>query len=264
MAETIDEIKVDENVSFDYNDINGYNPLSQNVEEKEYTKANIKVSGAIPEISEPAFAAPTLGELDLSEGEEEENEDSVFGKQELNDLPPKEKQEASQQLVELVLQGYSALHDFGQKFAVISDQKLYEKQAKGELDLAMHIPISETQSVGVVDFVNDYNKEIIQTLSVDDDFKDSVRPVLERIALKKGYGLSDEQFLLMMFGKDIIAKTAGTISLKKQLSKTLEIVYQQYSKNQSPPPPQSVHAEVVPPNEDGDSMEIPVKEEPAK
>ena len=80
-TETIDEIQVDENVSFDYNNLNGYNPLGQNVEEKEYTKANIKVTGAIPDISEPTFAPPTLEELDLTEGEEEEAEDPLFGQQ---------------------------------------------------------------------------------------------------------------------------------------------------------------------------------------
>lgn len=259
-AETIDEIKVDENVSFDYVNLNGYNPLGQNVEEKNYTKANIKVTGAIPEISEPMFAPPTLDELDLREGEEDEDEDPLFGKQDLNDLPPKEKKESSAQFVELILQGYSALHAFGQKFAIINDQKLYEKQAKGEIDLRMHIPISEKQSVGVVDFVDSYNKEVVETLSVDDDFKESVRPVMERIAEKKGYGLSDEQFLLIMFGKDFIQKTAGVISLKRQLDKTLEIVFEQYRMSNTPPQPQSVKAEVVPPSQEGESISIPPTE----
>lgn len=263
MATTIDDIQVDEKVNVDYSKLNGYNPLGQNVEEKEYTKANIKVTGNIPDISEPVFAPPTLEELDLTEGEEQEQEDAVFGQQNLNDLPPKEKKEANAQLVELVLQGYGALHTFGQKFATISDQKLYEKQAKGEIDLRMNIPISETQSVGVVDFVDSYNKEIAETLSVDEEFKESVRPVMERIAAKKGYGLSDEQFLLVMFGKDIIAKTAGVFSLKKQLDKTLEIVYQQYAASNTPPPPQPVQAEVVPPNEEGESIPMP-QEETAK
>lgn len=259
-TETIDEIQVDENVSFDYNNLNGYNPLGQNVEEKEYTKANIKVTGAIPDISEPSFAPPTLEELDLTEGEEEEVEDPLFGQQDLNDLPPKEKKEASAQFVELILQGYSALHVFGQKFATINDQKLYEKQAKGEIDLRMHIPISETQSVGVVDFIDSYNKEVAETLSVDEDFKESVRPVMERIAAKKGYGLSDEQFLLVMFGKDMIQKGAGVFSLKRQLDKTLEIVFEQFRTSNTPPPPQSVKAEVVPPNEEGESITIPQTE----
>ena len=259
-TQTIDEIQVDEAVKFDYNDLNGYNPLGQNVEEKAYTKANIKVSGNIPDISEPVFAPPTLEELDLTEGEEQDAEDPVFGQQDLNDLPPKEKEQASAQLVELVLQGYSALHAFGQKFATINDQKLYEKQAKGEIDLSMHIPISETKSVGVVDFIESYNQEISETLSVDDEFKESVRPVMERIAAKKGYGLSDEQFLLVMFGKDVIQKTAGVISLKRQLDKTLEIVFEQYKNSNSPPPPQSVHAEVVPPNQEGEVLEVPQQE----
>ena len=243
MAKTIDDIVVEEEVKFDYNNLNGYNPLGQNVEEKEYTKANLRVSGDLPPISEPQFAPPSLEELDLSGGEEEEEvEDEVFGKQNINDLPPKEKQQAAEQLVELVLQGYSALHVFGHKFAVISESNLLEKQAKGEIDLRMHIPISETQSIGVVDFVESYNKEVTETLTLDDDFKESVRPVMERIAAKKGYGLSDEQFLLVMFGKDIIQKAAGVISLKNQLNKTLKIVHEQYQQANAP---QFVRAETV-------------------
>lgn len=264
MAEdAIDQIKVEEKVEFDYNNLNGYNPLGSNVEEKRYTKANIKVTGKISDISEPTFAPPTLEELDLSEGEEDlkAGEDDVFGKQDLNDLPPKEKAEASAQLVELVLQGYSALHVFAQKYALIKDTKLYEKQAKGEIDLAMSIPISETESVGVMDFVDSFNKEIIETLTVDDEFKESVRPVMERIASKKGYGLTDEQFLLVMFGKDFIQKTAGTISLNKQLNKTLEIVYEQYKQYHQPPPPQHVRTEDVPQNQSGESVNIPPQKE---
>lgn len=228
MAQTIDEIIVEEDVKFDYNNFNGYNPLGENVEYKKYTEANIRVSGNLPPISEPQFAPPSLSELDLSEDEQEDAQDTLFGNQDTNDLPPKEKQQAAEQLVELVLQGYSALHAFAHRFAIISESNLLEKQAKGDIDMRMHIPISETQSIGVIDFVESYNKEVTETLTLDDDFKESVRPVMERIAAKKGYGLSDEQFLLVMFGKDIIQKSAGVISFKNQLNKTLKIVHEQY------------------------------------
>ena len=49
--------------------------------------------------------------------------------------------------------------------------------------------------------------------------------------------MTDEQFLLVMFGKDIITKTATTIALKRQLTKTLELVYDQYQTSGQPMPP---------------------------
>ena len=65
---------------------------------------------------------------------------------------------------------------------------------------------------------------------------------MTRIFEKKGVGMTDEQFLLVMFGKDIITKTATTIALKRQLTKTLELVYDQYQNQVSlcPPPPPPV------------------------
>jgi len=101
----------------------------------------------------------------------------------------------------------------------------------------MSVPISSEEQGGVVDFVQSFNSQIDEAMAVSDEFKDSVRDPMTRVFAKKGVGMTDEQILLVMFGKDIITKTATTIALKKQLSRTLELVYQQHQEAGSPPPP---------------------------
>ena len=110
-------------------------------------------------------------------------------------------------------------------------------QTEGKIDLRMSVPISSEEQVGVVDFVQSFNSQIDEAMAVSDEFKDSVRDPMTRVFAKKGVGMTDEQILLVMFGKDIITKTATTIALKKQLSRTLELVYQQHQEAGSPPPP---------------------------
>ena len=119
----------------------------------------------------------------------------------------------------------------------MKEGQLLQMQSEGKLDLQMPIPVSADERVGVIDFVQSYNSQIDEAMEVTDEFKDSVRDPMTRIFEKKGVGMTDEQFLLVMFGKDIITKTATTLALKKQLTKTLELVHEQYQQGGMPTPP---------------------------
>ena len=224
-AQTLDDIVVDEQVDANYSDVVNYNPLADNVEEKDYQKANLQGAGRLPDLEEPTFEPPTLEDIrpEMFGGDTGEDEDEVFGRERLNDMPKGDKKKAAQQMTEMILEGYSSICSFSGGFASMKENKLMEMQAEGRIDLRMPIPVSPTEQVGVLDFVQSYIAQIDEAMEVTDDFKEAVRPPMTRILEKKGVGMTDEQFLLVMFGKDIITKTATTIALKKQLTRHLGV-----------------------------------------
>lgn len=237
---TLDDIAIDESTDFNYSDVVNYNPLGDNVEEKDYQKANIQSVGRLPDLEEPTFEPPSLEDISpemFGSGGGGEDEDDIFGQERLNDLPKEDKKKAAEQLTEMVLEGYSSICDFAGNFASVNEGQLMQMQTDGKIDLTMPIPVSPTERVGVVDFVQSYNSQITEALEVTDEFKDSVRKPMTRIFQKREMGMTDEQYLLVMFGKDMITKGATTFALKKQLTQTLELVYEQYRANGYPPPP---------------------------
>ncbi len=249
MSETqnLDDIVVEEQNAPDFSKIVNYNPLGDNVEEKDYQRANIAGANRLPEIEEPSFQPPTLEDIRPEMfGGGGEDEDEIFGKEAINDLPKGDKKKAAKQLTDMVLEGYSGICQFAGGFANMKEDQLFKMASDGKIDLQMAVPVSPQESVGVVDFVDSFNTQINEAMEVTDEFKDSVREPMTRIFSKKGVGMTDEQFLLVMFGKDIVTKTATTIALKRQLTATLEIVHDQYKQAGSPPPPRPAQAPPAP------------------
>jgi hypothetical protein len=246
-VESLDDIVIEEQETPDFQKVVNYNPLGDNVEEKDYQRANIAGANRLPDIEEPSFQPPTLEDIrpDMFGGGGGEDEDEIFGKEAINDLPKGDKKKAAKQLTNMVLDGYSSICSFAGGFANMKESQLFQMANDGKISLQMAIPVSPQESVGVVDFVQSFNTQIDEAMEVTDEFKDSVRDPMTRIFEKKGVGMTDEQFLLVMFGKDIITKTATTIALKRQLTTTLELIYDQYQQGGAqprpatpPPPPQ--------------------------
>ena len=259
----IEDIQLEEKDMPNFSDVVNYNPLADNVEEKEYQKVSIEGASRLPDIEEPVFTAPTLEDIrpDMFDGGGED-EDEVFGKEKLNDLPKGDKKKAAKQMADMVLEGYSSICSFTGGFANMNEGQLLQMQTEGKIDLRMSVPISPTEQVGVVGFVESFNTQIDEAMEVTDEFKDSVRDPMTRIFEKKGVGMTDEQMLLVMFGKDIITKTATTIALKKQLSRTLELIHDQYKQAGSPPPPPPIQTpQPAPPRAENPVKENTVKEE---
>lgn len=235
---SIEDIQIEEQEQPNFSDVVNYNPLADNVEEKEYQKVAIEGAGRLPDIEEPVFQPPSLEDIrpDMFGGGGDD-EDEIFGKERINDLPKGDKKKAAKQMADMVLEGYSSICSFTGGFANMKEGQLLQMQSEGKLDLQMPIPVSADERVGVIDFVQSYNSQIDEAMEVTDEFKDSVRDPMTRVFEKKGVGMTDEQFLLVMFGKDIITKTATTLALKKQLTKTLELVHEQYQQGGMPTPP---------------------------
>lgn len=198
-----------------------YNPFAQSVEEKDYRTPKVAESPMIEDISEPVFERPSFQDL-LNENKEQVEEDGVggtensFAQEEVQNLPPQQQQEAAKGLVEQALN----LYTLGCKglgwLAKIKEDKVDKLAQEGAIDMSIKVPIDPYTAVTIPQVVQGFNSEVGDAFEVTEEFKDEVRPIMTRVFIKRGWGMTDEQQLLFAFGMDIAQKGAIVMQLKKQ------------------------------------------------
>jgi hypothetical protein len=217
---------------------NDYNPFSESVVERDYATPKT-ASGVIDEIEEPSFVPPSYEEIVQERAEQEamgQNEggggfDNPFDNPNsaMNDLDNKDKKIACESLVDTVLDAYEQAHRYAQYIVKVDEESLMERQAQGKLDLSMQIPVTEKgDTMSVAEFVAQYNEQSANALAYDKDFGYKVRPAMIRVFMKRGWGMTDEQFLMYMFGKDIAVKVGIMYQLRKTINGTLDTLEKAY------------------------------------
>jgi len=209
------------------NESNDFSPFNENVVERDYTRPNVQGVVDSTPIEEPIIIPPSFEDLNSS-FQESFNEESAnmessdntplgggSANEAMNDLDNKDKKKASQAMVEAVLDGYSQLCGFGNKLVQISPKKIDKLVSEGQINPNVQIPV-QGGSIRVADYFVEYNKTIDGVLSVDDEFKDKVRPVMTRVFMKRDIGMTDEQLLAYYFGVDLIQKGATIYTLTSQ------------------------------------------------
>jgi len=209
-----------------------FNPLSEPIKERSYNKAS---QADVGHIDEPRFDNnPSVEEQldELKDKEEEYRREQDSKKEEtkervidritnddMEELDEKDKKIAASQLVQTVLDSYETLHEIGKKIVQYSDEKIQEKVLNNEIDPTMEIPVDDRgTTTNPIEFFQGFNQQAAEAISYDPAFGDKVRPTMERVFAKKGWGMTDEQFLIVTFGKDIAWKGFQIISLKKTAS----------------------------------------------
>ncbi len=201
-----------------------FNPFAQNVVEREYATPKV-AQGIVEDLEEPTFEQKNP----FDERREQENQPPPHpfeeGNPALHDMDFQDKKIACESLVDTCLDTYEQLHSIAQNFVQVDEAELMQKQMDGEIDLAMDIPVDEQgNTMSVMDFVQQYNEQSKEALQYDKEFGYKVRPAMLRVFMKKGWGMTDEQFLMYAFGKDLLTKTAIVFSLKKTMNNTFELL----------------------------------------
>tara|TARA_R110002110_G_scaffold100922_6_gene256801 strand:+ start:2159 stop:3247 length:1089 start_codon:yes stop_codon:yes gene_type:complete len=213
-----------------------HNPFAENVIEREYSTPKV-ASGVVEDIDEPTFMPPTyedvLREQEGGEVTQEQLSQSPFENPNpaLNDLDNKDKKIACESLVDTCLDAYEQLHQYGQYVIKVDEDELMQKQAQGKIDLEEIIPVTEngdTMSVG--EFIGQFNQQSAEALKYDKEFGYKVRPAMIRVFMKKGWGMTDEQYLMYMFGKDIAVKVGIMYQLKKSINSTIATLEKAHSR----------------------------------
>ena len=229
-----------------------YDPMGAPINEKPYTKPNVKINpkdlqGDIPE---PTFQAPLI-DLDKPPLEQvpptPKKEREPFNK-EMNELPKKEKEMAAHHVANMILQVYEGLNHLANQGMVFNEKKLNKLQQEGEVDFSIRIPLNykSNETITAAEFIDDFNSQRKNALKVTQEFKDEVTPILERVLRKRGVGMTDEQMLVFLFGKDIALKGQEFLVARQQMGDIIGMLKEQTlemkkgnfrSQMPTPPPP---------------------------
>lgn len=198
--------------------IDDFNPLQENVQQREYTKPKVQGGMDASPIEEPIFTPPSFEELDAQFSQQKEkpiSNEPDSANPYINNLDTKDQKNASKALVEAVLDGYTQLGKFGSKGVQIKIELIQQLMREGKIDSNLTVPVNG-RNIPVIEYVTAYNAELSEVFNVDDEFKDKVRPVMLRIFMERNIGMTDMQLLMYYFGTDIVTKISVGYSLIKQ------------------------------------------------
>lgn len=227
-----------------------FQPYSQNVEDKGYNEATpiIKGMGNAGEMDIPEFV-PERQVVNIGSGAPIDNPNNPISnpsagsqptntpKQEADDFDPKSKKQNAKTLANMLIMAYGELKTLTYRGMSLTEDKLKRKALKGKFDMdALHIqiPISETESMTVLDYLEDYDRGLRKALHIEDDdrchlpqeFVNAVLPELVKILERQGYGMSPEGKLIYTFGMDVITTATQVVGLKIATNQLLKGVSQ--------------------------------------
>lgn len=226
-----------------------YNPLDEAVNEKKYASNNVNTSGIdmTKPIDEPTFTPPPFQKKSQTPPPNAKQEKREPFNPEMKSIPKKETEMAASQMAKLIINGYEGAHDFANKGLKFSEKKLTKLQSDGEINLNAEIDYEYGKRIRAGEFFQEYNTQVDGLLKVSQEFKDEATPVLERVLAKRGVGLTDEQYLMYLFGKDIAGKSIIFFQQRQQMNYMLQTIkeatlsqqsFSQPRPQQPTPPPQ--------------------------
>lgn len=220
-----------------------YNPLDEQVNEKAYTTPNTNTQGIDlnAPIPEPRFTPPPMDKRTINQDQPKQPKPEPMNP-EMKNLGKKDTEMAAGHMAKLIIQGYEWMHQLANKGLQVSEKKLNKLQAEGEINLNAMIDYDYGKKIRAGDFFIEYNQQVSNVLTVSQDFKDEATPLLEKVLAKRGIGMTDEQMLMFVFGKDIAAKSMIFFQQKAQMNHMLasikESTMAQYAQAAPPPPSQ--------------------------
>lgn len=198
-----------------------FSPLDAPVKQRSYTQHKIySDSEVVADLEEPSFQAPNFNDFDEPSAEEEKEPAKPFNEA-FSELDGKEKTMGAEMMAEMTLDIYEKGCGFLGKLPEISESKLDELIAEGEIDPDIQLP-TESGNIGVKDFAVEFNSSIRDAFEVSEDFKNNVRAPLIRVFKKRGIGMTDEQLLAYYFVTDFGTKTAQAFMLRKTSKNILD------------------------------------------
>ncbi len=199
--------------------IDEFSPLDAPVKQRAYTQHHVADAQVVEDLEEPTFQPPSFNDFEDGDGGEPEPERPF--NQSYSELDGKEKTMGAKMMVEMTLDLYEKGCGILGKLPEISESKLDRLIAEGEIDGDIQIP-TESGNLGVKEFASEYNESIKDAFAVSDEFKEKVKPPLERVFKKRGIGMTDEQLLLYYFATDIGAKGVQAFMLRKTANGILD------------------------------------------
>jgi hypothetical protein len=142
----------------------------------------------------------------------------------MNDVPDGDKKMGAQHMAKLLVDGYEQLHVFGNKALQVPERKIRKLEKEGLIDLSIPIPYEYGKTITAGEFLQDFNEQNKDALTVSKEFKKEVTPVLTRVLEKRGAGLTDEQYLGYLVGKDLVVKLVIVAQLRTTMNDMINVI----------------------------------------
>lgn len=258
-----------------------FNPLGEDVVQRDYSSPPI-AEGVIPDLEEPTFVKKGFEQIKNEQNQSVNQPQSKSGgsaspspnmqggdsdplqnpNPAYNELEEKEKKKASEQMVDAVLDTYDTLKQLSAKLGQYDEKKIKKMYDEGQLDPNRKITIDEFgNKVSLMEYVSAYNQQVAQAVEPDPAFRKSVRPAMTRVFMKKGWGMTDEQYLLFAFGKDITLTSVTLFGMKKGIKDVITMLQEEQISKGNPttprratPPPQQQQSNGYDDDWGGESM----------
>lgn len=222
------------------------NPLDEPVNEKRYTQPNINTSGIDlnKPIDEPSFTPPPFKKTPMqssgpsSSGSSSKPSGNSGGLSSGDEnLSKKDLKVGAEAAADMAISGYEWLHVLGNKWLQISPKRLQRMQDNGEINLQAMIDYDVNHRITAADFVDQYNQQVSNVLTVSDEFKAEIKPLLVELFIKKGVKISLEQRIMVVVAKDVAAKAFIIAQQKQQTKLILNAIKEATVSQMAPPPP---------------------------
>jgi hypothetical protein len=223
------------------------NPLDEPVNEKRYTQPNINTTGIDlnAPIEEPSFTPPPFkkpnqpGEKPSgSSGSSSSGSSGGSNNGADENLSKKDLRVGAEAAADMTISMYEWLHVLGNKGLQISQKRLQRMQDEGTINLQAMIDYDENHRITAGEFIEQYNQQVSNVLTVSDEFKSEIRPLLIELYIKKGVKVTLEQRIAAVVAKDLAAKLLMTIQQLKQTKMILQTIAQATVAQQPQPQPQ--------------------------
>jgi hypothetical protein len=189
--------------------LDDFNPLDEAVNEKEYTKHNVRVNpnDFNKPIPEPSFTPPPMtGMLNEKDKPKDIKPKEPFNPQ-AKDMSSKDKKLASKRVADMLMTAYKWANKFADNSLQFNERKVSKLVSDGQLDLNAQVPISPTDVVSAGEFIQEYNEQSKDTIVVTQEFEDEVMPVLIDVLEEEGITMTKKQELAFLIGKDVAVKS---------------------------------------------------------
>lgn len=207
-----------------------YNPLENQIENKAYVTD--QPGGAQPNtvIPEHTYTAPpeeiyipeankTKDQKDAEKREAEKEKEPA--NKDFKGASDDEKTRGAEQLADVIFTTMSQLYQGANNLIKISEKKLNKLQQSGEINTNVVVPYKTGyDKLSIV--LKDYNNDASNLLTVEEEWKEQVRPPLVEELAKAGHGMSNKQFLIYMFATKLATdsyKAFQFLSLKSDYLK---------------------------------------------
>lgn len=229
-----------------------FNPLEENVVQRDYTRPNVSSSDTAP-IEEPVFQPPSLEDLDnsfrqqLGEDDPSGSTDTrkVWGSETepssanpyVENLDKREQRQASQSMVDAILDGYAGVKKWSNTLIKLNPAKIQKAIASGEINPNLMIPVGGGRTIPVTQYVEMYNEEVADTIGMSDEFREKVSPVLLRVLMKRNIGMTDEQLLGYYVVSDLAVTGMQIFALRNQNNALINQIKEASMGAPTTPPP---------------------------